>query len=89
MADRICVAQFGAPHGIRVVSISPGPIATPGTAEQLEAPGVVDSMLAHLHIKRLGQPEDIVRMAVFLASDDANWITGIDVRVDGGMINNT
>jgi meso-butanediol dehydrogenase / (S,S)-butanediol dehydrogenase / diacetyl reductase len=84
-----CLADAGAPHGIRVVSISPGPVETPGTAAQFAAPGVREQMLVPLRIKRLGQPEDVARMAVFLASDDAEWITGIDVRVDGGMINNT
>ena len=62
-----CLADSGAPHGIRVVSISPGPIETPGTADIFAMPGMRDAMLAGLHIKRLGQPEDIARMAVFLA----------------------
>jgi meso-butanediol dehydrogenase / (S,S)-butanediol dehydrogenase / diacetyl reductase len=84
-----CLADAGAPHGIRVVSISPGPVVTPGTAEIFEAPGMKEVMLQGVRIKRLGQPEDIARMAVFLASDDADWVTGIDVRVDGGMVNNT
>jgi meso-butanediol dehydrogenase / (S,S)-butanediol dehydrogenase / diacetyl reductase len=84
-----CLADSGAPYGIRVVSISPGPIVTPGTDEIFAMPGMKDVMLASLRIKRLGQPEDIARMAVFLASDDAEWVTGIDVRVDGGAVNNT
>jgi NAD(P)-dependent dehydrogenase (short-subunit alcohol dehydrogenase family) len=84
-----CMADAGAQHGIRVVSISPGPIETPGTAGIFAEPGMRERVLSRLHIKRLGQPEDIARMAVFLASDDAEWVTGVDVRVDGGEINNT
>jgi NAD(P)-dependent dehydrogenase (short-subunit alcohol dehydrogenase family) len=80
-------ASAGAQDGIRAFSLSPGPVVTPGTAAMLAAPGVEEMMLAPLLVKRLGQPEDVVRAALFLASDEASWITGADLLVDGGMIN--
>lgn len=82
-----CLADAGGPLGIRVVSISPGPVITPGTQEMFAASGVEDAMLGGLLLKRLGLPKDVVPAALFLASDDASWITGIDLRIDGGMIN--
>lgn len=82
-----CIADGGGPLGIRAVSLSPGPVETPGTAEMFAAPGVTEAVLAPLLIKRLGQPEDVVRAALFFASDEASWITGADLLVDGGMIN--
>jgi meso-butanediol dehydrogenase/(S,S)-butanediol dehydrogenase/diacetyl reductase len=79
------LASAGAAHGIRVNSISPGPIQTPGTDEMFSTDDVRAHMLSLLLIKRLGQPEDIASAAVFLASDAASYITGADLRVDGGM----
>jgi NAD(P)-dependent dehydrogenase (short-subunit alcohol dehydrogenase family) len=82
-----CLADAGGPLGIRVVSIRPGPVVTPGTQDMFAAPGVEDAMLAPLLLKRLGLPQDIVPAGLFLASDEASWITGVDLRIDGGMIN--
>jgi meso-butanediol dehydrogenase/(S,S)-butanediol dehydrogenase/diacetyl reductase len=79
------LAVEGAPHGIRVNSISPGVIESPGTAPMLADPGFREQMLASNLIKRVGQPEDVVAMAVFLASDDAAYITGANFAVDGGF----
>jgi len=81
------MAAEGAPHGIRAVSISPGAIDTPGSAEQLAVPGVSEALLARSLVPRLGQPDDVARVAVFLASPDAAFITGTDVLVDGGLTN--
>ena len=81
------VAAEGAPRGIRAVSISPGVIETPGSAEQLSVPGATQSLLQQSLVPRLGQPDDIAKAAVFLASDDAAFVTGIDFRVDGGLVN--
>ncbi|MCW2608246.1 MAG: putative short chain dehydrogenase [Frankiales bacterium] len=82
-----CLADAGGPLGIRAVSLSPGPVETPGTKDIFAMPGMTDAMLAPLKVKRLGQPEDVVRAALFFASDDASWITGADLLVDGGMVN--
>ncbi|NDJ87898.1 SDR family oxidoreductase [Mycolicibacter kumamotonensis] len=79
------LAAEGAPVGIRAVSISPGTIVTPGTAEVLAVPEVRDALLAQNLIPRLGVPADVVSLAVFLASEEAGYITGTDFVVDGGL----
>jgi meso-butanediol dehydrogenase / (S,S)-butanediol dehydrogenase / diacetyl reductase len=81
------MASEGAPYGIRVMSISPGVIATPGSAEQLAIPGATEMLLARSLVPRLGQADDVARAAVFLASDEASFITGADFLVDGGLVN--
>jgi NAD(P)-dependent dehydrogenase (short-subunit alcohol dehydrogenase family) len=81
------LAAEGGPRGIRAVSISPGVIETPGSAEQLAMPGARDALLSQSLVPRLGQPDEIARAAVFLASDDASFITGTDLLVDGGLTN--
>jgi meso-butanediol dehydrogenase/(S,S)-butanediol dehydrogenase/diacetyl reductase len=79
------LASAGAPHGIRVNSISPGPIATPGTQAMFDVPGVLEAMTQQLLIKRAGLPEEIAEAALWLASDAASYVTGTDLCVDGGM----
>ena len=81
------IAAEGAAHGIRAVSISPGVIETPGSAEQLAIPGATEALLAGSLVRRLGQPEDVAHAAVFLASDDASFVTGADFLIDGGLTN--
>lgn len=78
------LALEGGPHGIRVNSISPGFIMTPATEPMRGVPGHLDAWLEHQVIKRLGEPEDIARAALFLASDDASFITGQNLVIDGG-----
>ncbi|HEY4337414.1 MAG TPA: glucose 1-dehydrogenase [Puia sp.] len=78
-----------APRKIRVNAVSPGPIATPLygklglTAEQVDGFGQVLSSKILLH--RFGQPEEIARTVRFLASDEASFITGTELTVDGGL----
>jgi len=79
------MAAEGAPVGIRAVSISPGTIVTPGTADMLAVPEVHDALIAQSLIPRLGQPADVVALAAFLASDEASYVTGADFVVDGGL----
>lgn len=79
------LAVEGAAHGIRAVSISPGAIETPGTAEILADPNVRDYLISQQLVQRVGQPEDIAGLAAFLASDDASFVTGTDILVDGGL----
>ncbi len=76
-------------RGIRVNVVSPGPIETPGmdglgkTAE--ETAQFKAGMAANVPLGRLGQPDEIAKVVVFLASDDASYINGIELFVDGGM----
>jgi len=79
------LAAEGGPVGIRAVSISPGTIVTPGTADVLAVPEVRDALTSQTLVPRLGQPSDVVALAVFLASDEAGYITGSDFVVDGGL----
>jgi NAD(P)-dependent dehydrogenase (short-subunit alcohol dehydrogenase family) len=78
------LANEGGPHGIRVNAISPGLIMSPATSAMADIPGVLQSFVDRQIIKRLGQPEDIVHAALFLASDEASFITGANLVVDGG-----
>jgi len=77
-------------HGIRVNAIAPGPIPTPGvTAHMLGRPpeaeaGTFSEQLGMVPLARLGTPEDVAAAAVFLCSDAASWITGVNLTVDGG-----
>ena len=73
------------PHNIRVNAISPGIIDTPATHGLIVAGGEAP-MIDALLIRRLGQSEDIAAAAVFLASDEASYITGINLPVDGGWL---
>jgi NAD(P)-dependent dehydrogenase (short-subunit alcohol dehydrogenase family) len=79
-------AVDGAKHGIRAVSISPGPIKTPGAIkEYLHIPGAEEAVINQLLVDRLGLSEDVAALAAFVASDEAAFITGSDVLIDGGM----
>lgn len=79
------LAMEGAPHGIRANTISPGFIKTAATRAHLAAaPGFEAQVLAKNMLKRLGEPEDIAWCAVWLASDEARYVTGADIPVDAG-----
>ena len=75
---------------IRANTISPGMVVTPATqAAGASVPGPIsDAILTRVPMRRLGQPEDIAWCAVFLASDEAAWITGANFPVDGGVMCN-
>ncbi|MFE3960758.1 SDR family oxidoreductase [Nocardia sp. NPDC059091] len=70
---------------IRVNAIAPGPIDTEAT--QTVTPGsIVKDMVSRIPIKRMGTPEDLVGACLYLLSDDAGWVTGQILNVDGGQI---
>ncbi|MEO8805187.1 MAG: SDR family oxidoreductase [Burkholderiaceae bacterium] len=73
-------------EGIRCNAIAPGLIVTPATKDSYAASGVGDIMLRHHLTPRLGRPEDIAAALVFLASDEAGFITGQVICVDGGLL---
>jgi len=80
------LAASGAPHGIRANSISPGLIVTPQIAHFFEDPSHPMHGMASSHpLGRLGEPQDVARVALFLASDDAAYLNAIDIVVDGGQ----
>jgi glucose 1-dehydrogenase len=79
------LAQELAPARVRVNSIAPGAIQTPINRDAWETPQALKSLLNLIPYGRIGQPEDIGRVAVFLASDDADYINGQTIFVDGGM----
>lgn len=95
-ATKAAVRSFGrtlaaelAPRRIRVVTISPGPIATP-IISKLEMPkeavdAIAAAWTAGVALKRMGRPDEIARLALFLASDEASFITGTEVFADGGL----
>ncbi|MFC9835196.1 SDR family NAD(P)-dependent oxidoreductase [Rhodococcus sp. NPDC127530] len=83
--------KFG-PLGIRVNAICPGPIATPmlpqffGRDTGADVSDVVDSFTVNVPLGRQGQPEEIAAAAAFLASDDASFVNGVPLPVDGGYL---
>ncbi|HTT27017.1 MAG TPA: SDR family NAD(P)-dependent oxidoreductase [Solirubrobacteraceae bacterium] len=80
------LAASGARHNIRANSISPGLIVTPQIEPFLEEPGhPVHEMLRTHPLGRLGTPDDVARVALFLASDEASYLNAVDIVVDGGQ----
>lgn len=75
-----------APLGITVNNIAPGAIETPINAKLLHNSEQLNALLDNIPLKRLGKPEDVAGAAVFLASPDADYITGTTIRVDGGLL---
>ncbi|MBX5467249.1 MAG: glucose 1-dehydrogenase [Firmicutes bacterium] len=75
-----------APHGIRVVNVAPGAIATPINRATLEDPAKLRRLEHLIPWGRLGTPEEVARVVVFLASEHASYVTGTTVVVDGGMM---
>jgi glucose 1-dehydrogenase len=79
------IAQEVAPYRIRVNSIAPGAVRTPINREAWETPEAYAGLMKLIPYKRIGEPEDIARAAVWLSSDDADYVHGITLFVDGGM----
>ncbi len=79
------LAQELAPHRIRVNSIAPGAIMTPINTAAWDTPEALQKLLTLIPYGRIGVPEDIGRAVAWLASDDADYIHGQTIYVDGGM----
>ena len=80
------IAQELATQGITVNCVAPGPINTRSMARVIsERPDLAEKYVAMVPMKRMGEPEEIANMIVFLASDDASYITGQEISVDGGQ----
>ena len=79
------IAQEVAPHRIRVNSVCPGAVRTPINMEAWGTPEAYRELMKLIPYKRIGEPDDIGRAAVWLASDDSDYIHGTSIFVDGGM----
>jgi NAD(P)-dependent dehydrogenase (short-subunit alcohol dehydrogenase family) len=74
-----------AAFGVRVNTISPGFIETAMTERVLRMPAIRKALVDRTALKRLGEPREVAKVALFLASDDASYVTGAEILVDGGM----
>jgi meso-butanediol dehydrogenase/(S,S)-butanediol dehydrogenase/diacetyl reductase len=75
------------PSGIRACTVSPGTIGSPAWTERLQRnPNTLVALKKHYPLGRIGKPEDVANAVFFLSSDEAVWITGITLRVDGGLL---
>jgi NAD(P)-dependent dehydrogenase (short-subunit alcohol dehydrogenase family) len=79
------LAMEGRERGIRANSISPGLIESNATLGQLSDPDWAREMLGRTLLGRLGKPQEVANVALFLASEESSYVTGIDIVVDGGM----
>jgi glucose 1-dehydrogenase len=78
-----------APHGINVVNVGPGAIATPINKATLEDPQKTAALEREIPLHRIGRPEEVAQLVAYLASDAASYITGTTVFIDGGLMQNT
>jgi len=85
MLTKCAAMEFGH-HQVRVCGIGPGLVDTPLTAFQNDFPQLRESYLHNIPMGRAGQPSDIADAALFLASDDASWVTGTTLFVDGAEL---
>ncbi len=79
------IAQELASHFIRVNSIAPGAVRTPINTEAWSTPAAYADLMTLVPYKRIGEPDDIARVAVWLASEASDYVTGATLYVDGGM----
>ena len=79
------IAQELAPRGIRVNGLAPGATRTPINTAAWSTPAAYEALMRLVPYKRIGEPEDIARAAVWLASDDSDYVNGVTLFVDGGM----
>ena len=75
------------PHGIRVNSIHPGLINTPMLADtRMADPANIEQMLGQIPLRRMAEPSEVARLALFLASDESSYSTGSEFLIDGGLL---
>ena len=75
-----------APLGITVNNVAPGAVETPINAKLLNSPELLTALLANIPLQRLGKPADVAGAVAYLASDDASYVTGTTLVVDGGLL---
>lgn len=86
MLTRVASLELG-PDSIRVCGIAPGLVDTPLTEPITQIPQIRADYLANIPLARAGRPDDIASAALYLASDEAGWVSGTTLSVDGGAIN--
>ena len=79
------IAKELAPHRIRVAAVAPGAIATPINREILDDPDALAALEKQIPMARMGEVDEVARAVAWLASDQASYITGATLLVDGGM----
>lgn len=84
MLTKVAALELGE-HGIRVNAIGPGHTKTPMTVRARDVDGFDEAMIGATPLGRLGEPDDIAQMALFLASDASPWVSGQLLCVDGGI----
>ena len=95
----VSLAQTLAEDGICVNTISPGPVWSRSWEQEVEAQGsgpsaeqakkdIMEQPGKSIHLKRMGMPEDLTGLALFLASEQSSWITASNFTVDGGLTRN-
>jgi glucose 1-dehydrogenase len=75
-----------AKHNIRIVNVGPGAVATPINKATLEDPQKRAALLGEIPLNRIGQPEDVANAVAWLASDEASYVTGTTLFIDGGLM---
>lgn len=75
-----------AKHSIRIVNIGPGAVATPINEATLDDPQKRAALLSEIPLNRIGQPEDVANAVAWLASDEASYVTGTTLFIDGGLM---
>jgi len=84
MLSRQLAVEWG-PHGVRSNVLSPGLVRTPMSESFYTTPGVAERRAAAIPLGRIGTPEDMAQVVMFLASDRAGFVTGQEIIVDGGF----
>jgi glucose 1-dehydrogenase len=87
MVMRDLAVELG-PYNITVNNIAPGAIATPINTKLMEDKPKLDALLKNIPLGHMGTPDDVSGVALFLASDDAAYVTGSTIIIDGGLIRN-
>ena len=85
MVMRNLAVELG-PLNIRINNVAPGAIKTPINADLLSKPELIGALQNNISLKRLGEPEDVANAVVFLASDNARYLTGAEFVVDAGLL---
>jgi glucose 1-dehydrogenase len=85
MMTRNLAVELG-PYGITINNVAPGAIETPINTKLLNDPGKLGALLKNIPLGRLGKSEDVAGLVAFLASDDANYVTGTTFFADGGLL---